>query len=358
METPTSLAEVQAAVQSLSKVRVVGGGTKPSLSAGATLSSAKLSGILEYNPSEYTFTALAGTPLREIRDELARNGQAMPFDPPLVEAGGTLGGTVAAGLSGPGRFRYGGVRDFFLGTRLVTGEGRVVFGGGKVVKNAAGFDIPKLVAGGLGVMGVLVELSFKVFPQPAAFATVRAELPDFASATAAMTRVAMSQAEVTCLDLEAPNGLLVRIGGLEAAIDSRVNRVRGLIGDVPTTVLRGDAEHQLWSDVREFRWVGANSSLIKLPIAPGQMRPLDEVLQRLDPLMARRYSVGGNVAWIAWPQTVPSTELLSLCRQLNRNALALTGQWAPALMGDARGGVFRERLLSQFDPTGKLVLPS
>ena len=103
---------------------------------------------------------------------LAEHGQYLPFDPPLAAAGATLGGTVAAGLSGPGRYRYGGVRDFVLGVRFVDGMGNLVRGGGKVVKNAAGFDFPKLMVGSLGRLGVLAELSFKVFPQPPAFATL------------------------------------------------------------------------------------------------------------------------------------------------------------------------------------------
>ena len=145
MHQPANIEELQDFVRASQNIRVCGAGTKPALSAGANVSTSGMSGILEYEPSEYTFTALAGTPLSEIRDALAENGQLFPFDPPLVEAGATLGGTTASGLSGPGRFRYGGIRDFILGVKMVTGEGRAVFGGGKVVKNAAGFDIPKLV---------------------------------------------------------------------------------------------------------------------------------------------------------------------------------------------------------------------
>ena len=99
----------------------------------------------------------------------------MPCEALFAEAGATLGGTVAAATSGPGRLRFGGVRDFLLGVRFVTGDGRVVFGGGKVVKNAAGFDLPKLMVGGLGRFGVLTELTFKVFPKPEKFASLAIE---------------------------------------------------------------------------------------------------------------------------------------------------------------------------------------
>jgi glycolate dehydrogenase FAD-binding subunit len=113
----------------------VGAGTKPALSVTSNgvvrLELSGHRGIVEYEPSEYTFTARAGTPLEEISVELARHRQYLPFDPPLAVHGATLGGTVAAGLNGPGRLRYGGMRDFILGALFLTGDGRVIRGGSK-----------------------------------------------------------------------------------------------------------------------------------------------------------------------------------------------------------------------------------
>ncbi|NJN81466.1 MAG: FAD-binding protein, partial [Caldilineaceae bacterium] len=166
-----SIDDVVEAVRSGLWLHPVGGGSKPALSTPrdrAALEMRSLTGILEYDPGEYTITALAGTGLSEVQATLAANGQYLPFDPPLADRGATLGGTVAAGLSGPGRVRYGGVRDFLIGVRFVDGRGRLVRGGGKVVKNAAGFDLPKLFVGSLGTLGLLVETTFKVFPQPRA----------------------------------------------------------------------------------------------------------------------------------------------------------------------------------------------
>src|SRR5207253_308179 len=142
---------------------------------------AGLRGITEYDPSEFTFTAGAGTPVREIVAALAERGQYLPFDPMLADAGATLGGTVAAGLSGPGRFRFGGLRDFILGVQFVDGEGRVLRMGGKVVKNAAGFDLPKFFVGSVGRFGILTELTFKVFPRPVATRTLRLDAKDGAA---------------------------------------------------------------------------------------------------------------------------------------------------------------------------------
>src|SRR5581483_4094672 len=174
---PTTQAELVDAICSAPRVIAGGAGTKPRLvSVGAEvvrLSMTHLNGIIEYEPSEFTFTALAGTPLREIMAALAERGQYLPFDPMLAAAGATLGGTVAAGLSGPGRFRFGGLRDFILGVRFVDGMGRLLRMGGKVVKNAAGFDLPKFFVGSLGRFGVLVEVTFKVFPRTTSALTVR-----------------------------------------------------------------------------------------------------------------------------------------------------------------------------------------
>ena len=187
---PTSLPELADAVRSAPRVLAVGARTKPRLSTFAAsepqpvlLSTLKLTGITEYEPTEYTFTARAGTTLAELRDTLAAKGQYLPFDPLLADAGATLGGTVASGLSGPGRFHYGGLRDFLLGATIVDGSGQLLKLGAKVVKNAAGFDLPKFLIGSLGRFGVLGEITFKVFPLAPSFLTLGfpCETPDKAA---------------------------------------------------------------------------------------------------------------------------------------------------------------------------------
>jgi glycolate oxidase FAD binding subunit len=158
--TPSSVAAFAEAVRVTPNLIVVGGGTKPRLAEANSIytrvSTSGLCGIVEYQPDEYTITVLAGTPLREVIATLKAKGQFLPFDPLFVKAGATIGGAVAAGANGPGRFRFGGIRDFILGTRFVDGDGRVLRMGGKVVKNAAGFDLPKFLVGSLGRYGVLI----------------------------------------------------------------------------------------------------------------------------------------------------------------------------------------------------------
>ena len=168
MNTPTCNEDVAALVREDGPPAIAqGAGTKAPLChvEGETrlINLSGIAGIIDYDPSEYVFTARAGSTLKEINTALRQNGQYLPFDPPLVEAGSTLGGTVAAGLSGPGRIRYGGLRDFIIGAKFVNGEGKILKGGGKVVKNAAGFDFPKFLAGSLGRLAIFLEISFKVF---------------------------------------------------------------------------------------------------------------------------------------------------------------------------------------------------
>ncbi len=354
MLTPESIEEVQEAVLSQERIRIAGGGTKSALSRDASLSTAKLSGILEYEPSEYTFTALAGTPLAVIRDELAKNGQFLTFDPPFVEAGATIGGTVAAGLSGPGRFRFGGVRDFFLGVKMVTGDGQAIFGGGKVVKNAAGFDIPKLNVGGLGQWGVIVELTFKVFPAPGEFATILVETSGASDARELTTKLAMAPVELFCLDSNSQS-VQVRVGGLAEAIDARCRRVQSLVGDRAVSILRGDDDNRHWSDAREFRWVPEGHSLVKLPISPGEMSNVAETLSAPEATVPHRYSVGGNVVWIAWPDSLGQTEFDRVFASRGQNRLALTGDWEQPSQIDPRGAVFADRLQTVFDPGRKFA---
>jgi glycolate oxidase FAD binding subunit len=337
-----SYLEIQEFVKSKSRVRSYGARTKAVLSDGGTVSLSKVSGILEYNPQEYTFTALAGTPVKQVVQVLSEHGQYLPFDPPLVEAGATLGGTVASGLSGPGRFRYGGVRDFLLGIKFINAEGDVITGGGKVVKNAAGFDFPKLMVGSLGQFGLLLELTFKVFPKPQAYKTLRLECASLEEANHTMQSLAMSGTELSCLELLPPKTLLLRVGGLTESLAQRLENIQQLsqAGEVTYD------DEALWQEAREFSW--AQESLVKIPLNPAEVIPLEKALESF--ALARRYSVGGNVAYLAWQDSQERLE--QLLNPLNLSALAIKGPFTKAILGK-QPDVFSKRLLSVLDPQGK-----
>ena len=160
-------------------LQIRGGGSKDfygNAPRGEPLDTREYRGIVDYEPTELVITARCGTPLAEIEAALAERGQWLPFEPPAFGAGqasdATIGGVVAAGLSGPGRQAAGAVRDFVLGAALVDARGRALHFGGQVMKNVAGYDVSRLLCGSLGVLGLIAEVSLKVLPRPAASTTV------------------------------------------------------------------------------------------------------------------------------------------------------------------------------------------
>jgi len=348
VQQATTLEEVRQFVHSAPHVRVVGGGSKANLSREPTLCVRGLSGLIEYQPDEFTFTAWAGTPIAEIEAILAEHGQSLPFDPPLVDRGATLGGTLAAGLSGPGRFRYGGVRDFVISSRMVTGGGEIVRGGAKVVKNAAGFDIPKLVVGSLGCFGVLVDLSFKVFPRVAASATLRVEMGSLEAGIETMACLRQQPLELSALDLQEEGILWIRAGGQANSLPSRIGRIRNLLG-AARAIEQFDEDQEIWRAVREFAWVPEGSRLLKVPINPNNIQATEGALRAAGVESPRRYSVGGNVLWLTWPAE-QGWEKLS---ELKIKGLVLTGPAPVRWLGDWEQNGFYRRLRRIFDPEGK-----
>jgi glycolate oxidase FAD binding subunit len=345
------VAAIRDAVLSRRRVRVAGGGSKDALSAGADLSLAAVRGVREYDPQEYTFTALAGTTVEEVSALLHEHGQYLPFDPPFAAAGATLGGTVASGLSGPGRFRFGGVRDFLLGVRFVSGDGELLTGGGKVVKNAAGFDLPKLMVGSLGRFGVMVEMTFKVFPRPEAYASLALDLPNLRDAAAAMHALAAARFDLTCLELEPPGRVTLRVGGTAQALPTRLERLRAFVAQGGEVRL-GEDDEALWRAAREFSWVPEGHALVKVALSPLAVVALEEALAGSGVWAPRRYGVGGNVAYLAWPDGVDLARLGAILEGLQLRALALRGRHHPALLGRRTANAFEERLARVLDPRG------
>ncbi len=302
MSSPATATELAEAVRAAPKAIVVGAGTKPRLAAVpdgfARISTAHLRGIVEYDPSEFTFTALAGTPLKEIVAALAERGQYLPFDPLLATAGATLGGTIAAGLSGPGRLRFGGLRDFILGVQFVDGGGRLLRMGGKVVKNAAGFDLPKFFVGSLGRFGALAEVTFKVFPRPAATRTLRLDAKDAAAKGEMLSVAARARWEVDALDapLEEP-AIYARIGGPAEALDALAAEMTGKFPG--STMTSGDGAY-LWQSVGGFSWTHSGGTLVKVALTPAQVAEFITTVRAQTG--ARGWvSAGGNVGYVSMP---------------------------------------------------------
>lgn len=349
------LSDLREAVKSHEKLLAFGNKTKTAINVQTgviTLDLSKVTGILEYEPSEYTFTALAGTSLDEIDQMLAENNQFLPFDPPLVKHGATLGGTVASNLSGPARYHFGGVRDFVLGVQFINGEGRLINSGGKVVKNAAGFDISKLMVGSFGSLGTLIKLSIKVFPRPKKYMTIIAHYPTLLEALEKLIQLSVSPIEILNLELEPTENsfdLRIRIGGSEDLFDLRISKLKELTGEIDT--LDDDAELSYWEHLNIFSWLPEDSVLVKVPITPKLVPEMETFLNQYR--SNRRYSIGANVAWIAW--SGPIDELDKHLRDSNLSGLIILGSAEKIRLGSWNPGSFYQRIKKALDPLDKWV---
>lgn len=264
---------IQAATADRTPLRIRGGGSKDFYGEslqGELLDMTALTGITSYEPSELVVTTRAGTPLVELEATLAAQGQCLAFEPPHFHAplreapdqppqavtGATVGGMVAAGLSGPARASVGSVRDFVLGATLLNGQGETLTFGGQVIKNVAGYDVSRLMVGALGTLGVLTELSLKVLPVAPAEATLVFEL-DQARALAQLQRWGGQplplNASCWVHDTTAPGQpelLFVRLRGAVAAVESAC---RKMTHDVPGTRMDNAVAGPDWQACRDLR---------------------------------------------------------------------------------------------------------
>jgi len=224
--------KVRAASAAATPLRLRGGGTKDFYgepAVGEVLDTTGLSGIRSYEPSELVVTVGAGTTLAELEAVLADKGQCLPFEPPRFGAGGTVGGMVGAGLSGPARASAGSVRDFVLGLSMVNGRGELLTFGGQVMKNVAGYDVSRLMAGALGTLGLIAEVSLKVLPQAPAEATLKFSM----SQRDALQRLNAWGGQPLPLNasrwLQEPGGaaLYVRLRGAQAAVEAACRSMGG-----------------------------------------------------------------------------------------------------------------------------------
>jgi glycolate oxidase FAD binding subunit len=278
--------QVQTARAARGTLDIRGGGTKAFYggpASGEPLEVAPLSGISSYEPSELVVTARAGTPLAELEAALAEHGQCLPFEPPRFAAGGrvavaraaptgdpagdptgdspgdlpggTVGGMVAAGLAGPARAAVGGVRDYVLGATLLNGRGEVLSFGGQVMKNVAGYDVARALAGSMGVLGVICEVSLKVLPAPPATLTLRHELDQ----AVALGRLNEWGGQPLPLHASAwwEGMLVVRLAGAAAAVRAAQAQLGGEVIAEPLAA-------SFWQGLRDQRdefFVGATAAV-------------------------------------------------------------------------------------------------
>jgi glycolate oxidase FAD binding subunit len=319
-------------------LRIRGGGTKDwygGALAGAILDTRKHTGVVDYEPTELVITARCGTPLAEIEAVLAAQNQMLAFEPPYFGDGATFGGAIAAGLSGPRRANSGAVRDFVLGATLMDGQGEVLKFGGQVMKNVAGYDVSRLLAGSLGTLGLILELSVKVLPRTVMEATLRFEMSEIEAIR--KLNVWGGQPLPISGSCWHQGVLALRLSGARAAVDAAV---RSLGGQVMPDCAR------FWMDVREQRhaFFAGETPLWRLSV-PSTTAAIVQGGEQL-------IEWGGAQRWLRAPAGDAAT--------IRRSVSAAGGHATLFRGGDKAGGVFQplapavarihERLKTAFDP--------
>ncbi|MBS0515655.1 MAG: glycolate oxidase subunit GlcE [Proteobacteria bacterium] len=331
---------IAAAVAARTPLRPRGGGTKDFYAetlAGDVLDTREHHGILAYEPSELVITARCGTPLAEIEDALARQGQFLPFEPPAFGGEATIGGVIAAGLSGPRRASVGAARDFVLGAHLLDAHGDVLRFGGQVMKNVAGFDVARLLCGSLGVLGLITQVSLKVLPRPREEISLRFEC----GAAQALTMFQRWRAQplpvsATCWH---DGAAVARLSGSSSALRTACAALGG------TPMNEADAR-AWWSSLREqtldfFRNDETPLWRLSLPATASLDRSGGELIEW-----------SGALRWLR--SDAPAREIRALADALGGTAMLWRGARS-ASMFHPLAEVQRElhrRLKRQFDPHG------
>jgi len=354
--------QVRAARAARASLEIRGGGTKvfygeppdPDRPA-APLDVTPLAGISSYEPSELVVTVRGGTPLAELEAALAEQGQCLPFEPPrfgdAADAsgpggrGGTVGGMVAAGLAGPARAAVGGVRDYVLGTTLLNGRAELLSFGGQVMKNVAGYDVSRMLAGSMGILGVICEVSLKVLPVAPATLTLRLEL----DAAAAIRRVNEWGGQPLPLNASAwwAGTLVLRLAGAAAAVRAAAATMGGEVVEpaMAAAFWAGLRDHRDEFFVGALRAVDGGAALWRISV-PATTPPLALSGEQL-------VEWGGAQRWLC--TSAPAATL--------RNAAAAVGGHAVLFRGqDKSGGAFaplappldriHRDLKQAFDPDG------
>jgi len=361
---------IRAAAAQGTLLRIRGGGSKDFYGErlqGELLETAALRGVVSYEPSELVVTVRAGTPLAELEHLLAQQGQSLPFEPPhfgpgatprepLGEwatdggptdgRGATIGGMVAAGLSGPARASVGAVRDYLLGLQLINGRGEALVFGGQVMKNVAGYDVSRLMAGAMGTLGLITEVSLKVLPLPPAEASLRFQLAQ----AEALQRLNAWGGQPLPLnasrwsDEDGAGTLLLRLRGAVAAVEAACRTLGGERLDPGVAAREWDACRE-----QQLPWFGDRGGRDLWRLSVPQAAP---VLELPEPPLVEWH---GAQRWVriapAEAQRVREAALragghATLFRSERADAAGRMTPLAPAL------AAIHEGLKKQFDPAG------
>ena len=340
-----------------------------------------LNRVVDYEPNDFTITVEAGMTLADLQRHLAVNGQFLPLDHPRFERA-TLGGLCAVGRGGLRRNSFGGPRDWLIGMRMVKADGTAIKGGGKVVKNVSGYDLPKLFAGSLGTLGVIVELTFKLRPQPASDQIIALNAPSFESALAAGWAAAQAAPFLNgCVALSAEAAdmarglgakllhdqpaLLLRANGLESAASEvlaqalSAAREAGLDGPEQTT----SAIVETWQAVVDLETQTASAHVrLRLGLPPANLGRAQQMLSRALPEATSWIAAADSGLLFVEAPSVDADTIKALRNELGPLQGRLTIESAPTelkracnIWGPAGPGArLMHNIKREFDPQGIL----
>ena len=353
-----------------------------------------LDGVIDYQPTDMTVRVQAGLSIATLQAALGEGDQWLPLDPPLPERA-TVGGMIAANLTGPCRFSQGTVRDFLIGIRVVRADGTLIKGGGQVVKNVAGYDVPKLYCGSLGTLGVIVEATFQVRPRPQSQALLAVEFADAEHAGAAALRLAGSDLQPFFVELanfgppadgmlstpgRGPYHVFIGLAGLEEEVADQRRRIPELLldegeadGVSDVTELDTDRAAALSYTLRDFPVSGDADLRCKVSLPPSQVArfcaDLEAETARHELAVKLLARAGNGIVYGAFTPIVPpgsDEELLALVQwtrawAAQHHGFAVVEEISPELKGriDVWGSVrtafpLMKRLKASLDPHGLL----
>jgi glycolate oxidase FAD binding subunit len=316
---PADAEQAAAALRVCAELRAAvvpwGGGTcvevgNPPRAADVVLLTERLSRVIDYDDANLTVTVEAGATLGALSAVLAERGQWLPLEPPRAEAA-TVGGAAATNLSGPRRMAFGAARDLAIGVRAALTDGSVIKWGGKTVKNVAGYDMAKLFVGSLGTLGLLTELTLKVYPLPETTRTITAWRKDLGNglgpASDLVNTILASPLLPTAVTIVNPvalglrAGVLVRVEGIEAAVDRHERDIMSWASQAgfEAEVLTGDHERDSWRDMRDIGWRDGEAA-VRLSVIAGRVPAvLAEIEAALPASAAIVAHVPAGMVWIA-----------------------------------------------------------
>jgi glycolate oxidase FAD binding subunit len=302
--------------------------------AGVGLSLANWQQVVDFPARDMTITVSAGMPFAKLAAELAKEGQQLPFDPPKAKYA-TVGGIVATNFNGPRKYGYGGIRDFVIGIEAVDGTGRIFHGGGRVVKNVAGYDFCKLLTGSLGTLGVITQLTFKVRPLSEKTALVAAGIRNeshLEQCLAALSQSATTPAAVEVLRGDAwaevpvvkafgqPLTLLVRVEGTAVEVDWMMAQLQNELNSAGCEQIETNLpDDSLWQQVIEFPDDQSAPLVVKAQVSPSGVAPFLAEVNAVDPTASILAHAGHGAVFVKFSQ-FPEKGLLQM----------LVGQLQPA----------------------------